>query len=559
MPATIYTRPEAADNGKCRKCCIMALFITLSVITLAVYLQTGGHQFVYDDEPYVKNNIHVSNGITGDNIIWAFTSVEQANWHPLTWISHMVDVQVYGMDPKGHHLTNVLIHTISSLLLFYLLLRCTGSAWQSSFVAALFALHPMHVESVAWVAERKDVLSAFFGFLSLAFYCHYVSEKKLLPYLLSLFTFILGLLSKPMLVTLPVIMLIVDNWPLNRHHRDKHERKLQTDSRVVVQFIFYLKEKIPFFICSLVSGGITIYAQHRGGAMSSLSIIPLHLRFENALIAYVKYSMKTFWPQDLAVFYPMPSTYPFWQVISSLFLLLMVSVIAILLKRQFPYVFAGWLWFIITLMPVIGLIQVGSQSMADRYSYIPHIGIFMITAWGTADLLKFCKHRKVILSFLGGFVIIAAIMLTWQQLSYWRDNITLYRHALNVTSNNTTMHYNLGSVLAEKGDIRGAIIEYREALRIRPDDTDVLNNLGVALDLSGDFDGAISEYQKALRINAGSADVLNNLGLAFANKGLFDTAIQKYQEALRINPYYSDAYNNMKRARKMKMQLESKE
>lgn len=342
---------------------IAFLCLSLIAITLAVYIQVGNHQFLnYDDKAFITDNPHVVNGITGENTIWAFTSVYTANWHPITWLSHMADVQIYGMNPRGHHITNVAIHTTSALLLFLLFLRLTGALWQSLFVAALFALHPLHVESVAWVAERKDVLSALFWFLTIFSYSEYVAKRKTSLYVLTLFFFVLGLMSKPMLVTLPIVLLLIDFWPLNRFHHGENKFRL----RPLANVAFLIIEKIPLFFCSFVIGIITIYAQDNSGAIRSLQEIPFRLRFENILISYVKYIGKTLWPHDLAVLYPYPTIIPLWQVISSLLILLFLTVVAIWIGRRHPFFAVGWFWFLITMIPVIGLIQVGAQAMADR-------------------------------------------------------------------------------------------------------------------------------------------------------------------------------------------------
>jgi len=540
-------------------------------------MQVGNHQFLnYDDDDYVTNNPHVSSGLSSQNIAWAFTSVEAANWHPITWLSHMTDVQLYGMNPRGHHLTNVVIHTVSTLFLFLLLFRLTGALWQSLFVAALFALHPLHVESVAWVAERKDVLSTLFWFLTLLFYAAYTTKRKPALYILALFSFILGLMSKPMLVTLPVVMLLMDFWPLGRY---RHEEQKQGLHQLFGRAITLIKEKIPFFACSLLSALITVYAQQKGGTIATLTKVSFRLRSENALIAYVKYIGKTVWPHDLAVIYPFPSSIALWQVIGSLFILLLLTAVAIRAGRRHPYFAVGWFWFLITLVPVIGLIQVGSQSMADRYSYIPVIGLFIMAAWGVPDLTKGLRHRQGILALLAGVVVFASSVLTWQQLGYWRDSISLYQHtlrvtnnnyiininmgvalqakgdldaaiqqyheALRITPNNYSAHSNLGGVLQAKGDFNAAIQEYQEALRINPNDTLAHNNMGVVLQAKGDPNAAIQEFQETLRINPNYAEAHYNLGGAFANKGYLDAAIQEYQQVLRINPNDKDARNNL--------------
>ena len=526
--------------------CRVLMCMVLIIVTFAVYVRAGNHQFLdYDDNEYVTSNPHVASGITGNNVLWAFTSVYASNWHPITWLSHMADVQFYGMNPRGHHLTNVVIHTATSLLLLLFLLRVTGSLWKGSFVAFLFALHPLHVESVAWVAERKDVLSALFWFLTLLFYSEYVAKLKPSLYFLSLFSFVLGLMSKPMLVTLPIVMLLMDFWPLERYRRNEREQGL---NHHLARGTSLIKEKIPFFACSLLSAAITAYAQNSTGAMKSFDEMPLGLRIENALIAYVKYIGKTLWPHDMAVLYPISLSFPHWQVIGSLCVLLAVSAVTIWTRRRHPYLAVGWFWFLVTLVPVIGLIQVGIQSMADRYSYIPLTGLFIMIAWGVPDLLRDLRHRKAVLALLAGTVIIASATLTWRQLGYWQDNISLFRHTLHVTTGNYLIQNNLGLSLAKKGELDAAIQHYSEALRINPDYTDAHNNLGIALADKGDLDAAIQEYQEAIRIDPTYPKAHNNLGFALANKGDLDEAIQEYQEALRINPNYSKAHYNLENA-----------
>ncbi|MEI6702168.1 MAG: tetratricopeptide repeat protein [Deltaproteobacteria bacterium] len=520
----------------------------LIVVTLAIYLPAVNHEFIsFDDPSYVTKNSHVSSGITVNTVKWAITSIDEANWHPITWLSHMTDVELYGMNPRGHHLNSIIIHTISAVLLLLLLYRLTGSLWHSSFVATLFALHPLHVESVAWVAERKDLLSAFFWFLTLLLYSEYVKKPRevisgnssLIPhpssvlYILALVSFVLGLMSKPMLVTLPIVLLLMDFWPLDRY---RHDEKEQAPPRRTDRVLALIKEKIPFFACSLFSGIITIYAQHKGGATRTLDEIPFILRAENALIAYIKYIFKTIWPHDLAVLYPMPSAFPLWQVIGSLLVLIIVSVFAMMVGRRFPYIPVGWFWFLITLIPVIGLLQVGVQSMADRYSYIPSIGLYIMAAWGTSDLTRGLQQQKNILALTAGVVILVSAALTWRQLGYWRESISLYRHTLQVTTGNYLINNNLGLDLAEKGDLDAAIKAYQESLRIKPDYSKAHYNLGVALAEKGDLDAAIKEFRAAILIEPNYMKAHSNLGLALGKKGDLDSAIREYKTALQITP-----------------------
>ena len=513
---------------------IILISIGLVILISAVYLQVGNHQFIgFDDDAYVTKNIHVAGGLNVNNIIWAFTSFEEGNWHPVTWVSHMADVQLYGMAPRGHHLTSVAIHTFSSLLLLFLLARVTGAIWQSSFVAALFALHPLHVESVAWVAERKDVLSALFWFLTLLLYSEYAAKHKTLLYVLSLLSFVLGLMSKPMLVTLPVVMLLMDLWPLDRYKDQPQEPGLP---HISDQGISLIKEKLPFFACSLISGVVTLYAQHNGGATSSLATVPLLFRVENSLVAYLKYLIMTLWPRGLAILYPITMSVPLWQVIGSLLALALTTAVVVRKWRGYPFLAVGWLWFLVTLAPVIGLIQVGSQAMADRYTYLPSIGLFITAAWGVPMLTKGLRHQAAILVLLASLVVGASALATWHQLGYWRDSISLFQHTLQVTSDNYVINANLGGALSEQGDLDGAIQRFNEALRINPAFATAHYNLGVTLVDKGDLDGAIQHYHAALRLNSNDPKTHYSLGVALVREGDVDGAIREYQAALRISP-----------------------
>lgn len=522
---------------------LILVCMALVAVTVAVFMQAGNFQFLnLDDNLYVTNNPHVASGITVKNIMWAFTTFDYSYWHPITWLSHMADVQLYGMNPRGHHLTNVGIHAVSSVLLLLLLRRLTGAFWQSSFVAALFALHPMHVESVAWVAERKDVLSAFFCFLTLFFYAEFTTKRRAALYVLSLCSFLFGLMSKSMLVTLPVAMLLLDVWPLGRFRvGENYHGSYQHCMRLTA----LIKEKIPFFVCSLLSGLVTIYGQYKFGAMDTLQVFPLRLRIENALVAYVKYLVKTLWPHDLAVFYPFPASIPLWQVFSSFCVLFLISAAVIRVGRRSPYAAVGWFLFLIILVPVIGLTQVGNQSMADRFSYIPGIGLFIVVAWGVSDMTVGLRHRKKILTFLAGTVIVVFTVLTWKQLGYWQDSVSLYRHSLQVTSGNNFIYGNLGAALIQKGDLDAAIQTQREALRLSPYFVDAHHNLGIALAEKGELDAAILEYYAALRINPRDPKLHFNLAIALVGKGDKDAAIKEFQEVLRIRPDDIGAHSNL--------------
>ena len=396
----------------------------------------------------------------------------------------------------------------------------------------MFALHPLHVESVAWVAERKDVLSGLFCFLTLLLYSEYVVTRKSVIYTLSVLSFVLGLMAKPMLVTLPIVMLLVDFWPLGRYRHVSPANGLPKHS---CRIIVLVKEKIPFFVCSLLSGIVTICAQHAGGAVVSLSTVAFHDRIGNALVSYVKYVGKTFYPQDLAVFYPYTSISR-WEAAGSMIILAALSTIIARTRHRYPYLAMGWLWFIITLLPVIGLLQVGIQSMADRYTYIPVVGLFIMAAWGGADMTNGLRYRKAILGILASAALIVATILTCGQLGYWRDNLTLYRHTLQITDNNYFVTYNLGVALADKGDMDSAIEAYRTTLRIYPNFYMANHAMGIVFMVKGQLDEAIKEFRLALRTNPDYAVAHYSLGLALAGEGSRDAAIYEYREALRINP-----------------------
>ncbi len=385
--------------------------LLMIVVTFAVYWQVGGYQFVnFDDGKYIFENPHVRPGLTADGFIWAFTSTYASNWHPLTWLSHMLDVQLFGLDPGPHHLVNVLFHSINTVLLFLLLLRMTGAYWQSVFVAALFALHPLHVESVAWVAERKDVLSAFFWMVTLLLYAWYVKRPGPTRYLLTLCSFALGLMAKPMLVTLPIVLLLLDYWPLGRLQFGQAGLLTRKEPASAAQKRFpwsLLWEKAPFFALTAASSIVTIYAQHKGGAMSSIKVVPITFRFINALWAYVLYLAKMVWPVDLAVLYPLPITLTIAQGLFAGAFLGGVSFLVIRSAKRHPYFLVGWLWYLVTLVPVIGLVQVGSQSMADRYTYLPLIGIFIMLAWGMRIAAGNDRVRRAAVSAVAIILLIA--------------------------------------------------------------------------------------------------------------------------------------------------------
>jgi Flp pilus assembly protein TadD len=545
----------------------VCLCLLLVAVTLVVYWPVTRYDFVnYDDPDYFSSNPHVQAGLTPGNMVWAFCTGYASNWHPLTWLSLMLDRELSGPGPAGPHFTNLVFHAANAVLLFLLLWRLTAATWRSAFVAALFALHPLHVESVAWISERKDVLSTFFGLLALVFYTRYAQKRSgvepsapgfaapesrassatteslaldprrsTLDYYLTLFFFALGLMSKPMLVTLPFLMLLLDYWPLERF-------KVQ-GSRFKVQSL--VLEKIPFFVLSAISCVVTFIAQQKGGAVTRLARIPMTGRIENSFVSYVRYLDKTLWPASLANPYPHPGHWEFSLVIYSVALVAGLSAIAVLFARRFPFFFTGWFWFIGTLVPVIGLVQVGVQSMADRYTYIPLIGLFIIFVWGLAETGMSRQVPKTLIAVLTVMVLVVSALQTRNQLSYWRDNETLFRHTLAVTKDNYIAYSNLGAWLAKRGRTTEALHCFVKAFRINPNDSDVLYNLGNALTRLGDPEGAVHAYRRALELTPDHADILNNLGFALADKEQYADATACFEKALQLDPNYADAHNNL--------------
>ena len=522
---------------------ISLLFV---IIILIVYWQVRNFEFtIYDDGVYVYENHHIQDGLSINSIIWAFKSMYAANWHPLTWMSHMADISLYGMNPGQHHLTNVILHIINTLLIFYLFTHIAGSLWSACFIAALFALHPLHVESVAWVSERKDLLSALWGLLTLISYVRYVKQLKLKWYLLALIFFTASLMSKPMLVTLPIILLLWDHWPLKRFSFYSSSIRNELNAVSIWRLIL---EKIPFFLLTASSGIVTIIAQKSGGAVASLDIFTLDIRIGNAIVSYSQYIGKMFWPCGLAVFYPHPGKLPLWQIIGAFLLLMVISVSVIRYGEKHPYLMIGWLWYLIMLVPVIGLVQVGSQAMADRYTYLPLAGLFIMITWGTPELLSRLQHSKVVLGSFAIATICILALITWIQVSYWKNDSTLFQHALDVTQNNYLAHNNLGLALARKGKLSEAVFQYSKSLHIKPSQKRVHNNWGIALAKQGKPDEAITHFHSALHIDHSFKDAHNNLGFVLAGQGKLDKAIEHYHLALRKDKSFTRARNNLAHA-----------
>jgi len=514
--------------------------LLLILVTTAAYWQVQRFNFInYDDNEYVYENLHIQNGVTFDSIIWAFTHAHSNNWHPLTWLSHILDWQMFGLWAGGHHLTSLFFHIVNSLLLFFVFRKMTGNLWQSAFVAAIFALHPLHVQSVAWVSERKDVLSAFFWMLTLWAYVRYVRRPGWPGFMLVLVFYISGLMSKSMVITLPFVLMLLDYWPLNRLQINESGKNLH------VKIAGLLREKIPLFILTAASAGITIIVQHQSGALKSFDVIPATDRLANALISYVNYIIKFVYPVKLAIFYPYPDGIPGWKIAASIVILTAISLTAIKLMRRKPWFIVGWFWFIGTLIPVIGLVQVGMQSMADRYMYLPMIGLIIPVAWGIPELLCRWHYKKTILSVSAGCVIIIFFWNTRTQLAYWTDTYTLFNRALAVTENNFFAYNVMGHELARKGDYKTAEKYLQNVLRLKPDDIDAMKGLGQLAYQSKDDDQAVHYYSKALSINPSDPEIYNKLGVVFFSKDMLEQAREKFETAVRLNPQFDEAYYNL--------------
>ncbi|GFO70418.1 O-GlcNAc transferase [Geomonas limicola] len=517
----------------------MLLCVVLTLVTMIVFLQTATHQFInFDDPGYVTSNTAVKGGLSAAGLAWAFTSTAMSNWHPLTWLSHMIDVQFFGLDPRWHHLTSVFLHAVTVVVLFMLLEGMTGALWQSFFVALLFAVHPLHVESVAWVAERKDVLSCLFGLISLSCYVRYVKTPGARWYLASLLLFVASLMSKPMLVTLPLVMLLLDYWPLDRYGCDP-------STNATLPVLRLAREKIPFFVFSALSSAITVYSQHKGGAMATLDKVPVTARIENALIAWVKYIFLMVWPQDLAILYPFPKHLVLWQAAAAGIVLVIISTAVVRYRRRFPYLLTGWFWYFITLLPVIGLVTVGGQSMADRYTYFPLIGLFVACCWLIPDLMQGWQHRQVVLAVLAPLVFSLLTAVTWRQLGYWKDDFSLFRHTLEVTSDNYLILNNYGIALDAKGNHAEAFRYFNEAVQVNPRSAMAYSNLGSVSLGWGKLDDAVQNYTKALEINPNHLQARAGMGKTLAALGRFDEAVWQFQEALKIDPSLTAAHQNL--------------
>jgi tetratricopeptide (TPR) repeat protein len=557
------------------------ILLALGAITFGIYAQMIGHQFIALDDPtYIRENPMVNRGLTPAGLTWAFTTFYAANWHPLTWIAHMIDSQLFGMNAGGHLLVNAVIHVANTLLLFWLLLGTTRARWPSALVAALFALHPLHVESVAWAAERKDTLSTFFGLFSLIAYTYYVKTGSRKWYAWTALALALGLLAKPMLVTWPFVMLLLDYWPLRRlaDAASKKYRRGAAHREAAIGITSLVREKLPLFPIVAASAVITFVAQSHDRAVRTFADAPVALRLSNALVSYAKYLLLTFWPNDLAVYYPFAGI-PAWQIIGAAFLLIGITVFCVSQRRIRPYLMVGWLWFLGTLVPVIGIVQVGGQIMADRYFYIPSIGLFIALVFGLADIAKRWRVAPALSAGIAGGILVILAMLTNAQIQRWRDSFTLFEHTLAVTPPNLRIEHNLGVAFgasdrydeaaahfekalqidpnfydglvamgvtrAHQGRLPEAIEYFRAAIHSQPDVPKARVQLAHALWKQNRDQAALEEMLRASQLASKDADIRADLGLALGLAGRIPEAIEQLHEALRLNPNCAEAHNNL--------------
>ena len=591
----------------------------LLLATIAIYWPATRGDFVnYDDDLHVTANAQVQKGLTWESVKWALLTPVNCIWHPVTVLSHMVDCQLFGLNPWGHHLTSVLLHAVNTMLLFLFLWGLTGALWRSVLAAALFGWHPLHVESVAWVSERKDVLSGLFGLLSLIAYARYaqrqravisnpwsvisrqsagvaagdnrtrttayrllITDHRLLFYLLSLFFLALGLMSKPMLVTLPFVMLLLDYWPLRRiqNAECRKQNEAGTGTQPISRFTFHLPllfEKIPFFFLVALASVVTFVVQRHTGALDAGESLPLGARAGNALISYGRYLGKLFWPAELAVVYPHPGQWPLEKVLLAGAVILGISVLFWAARRRYPCLLMGWLWYCGTLVPVSQIIQTGSHAMADRYTYLPSLGVVILAVWGAYELMQgkaaggvereereereergsvghalarstlhASRSTPILLSVAGGVAVFACLAMTRQQIGYWHDSEALFRHALAVTENNDGAHNGLGIALDQKGQMDGAIRQFEEAIRLKPRYSSAYCNLGIALNKNGQVDEAIREFREAIRLKPNQVGAHYGLGIVLNRKGQMEEAIRQLEEAIRLKPDYAEAHNEL--------------
>lgn len=536
----IESAPAAKPQGAFSK---LLVCLCLALVTVAIYAPVYHYQFVnLDDDKYITGDADVVRGFTFEGLGRAFTHFHFCNWHPVTTLSQMLDCQLWGPDAGGHHLTNVFFHTVNAVLLFLVLGNMTGATWRSALVAALFAWHPLHVESVAWISDRKDLLSAFFLMLTLGSYTWYVRRPQWHRYLLALTCYTLGLMSKATLVPLPLLLLLLDYWPLGRLSFGGSTGLSRETPRPLPVLI---REKLPFCALAGVFSVVAFFAQQSGGALSSLEKLSFSNRLANALLNYVVYILKTLWPTDLAIPYPIHLDLSLWKVLGSGLAIVLTTTLIVRARRRSVFLAVGWFWYLIALLPVIGLVQVGMQTMADRYTYVPSVGIFIAVVWGMGEALTRWRLPKTLAVLGAALVLVTCMILTRNQLSYWQDSETLLRHTIAATKNNAFACYDLGCYLESKGQIPEAMENYRLAVRISPNYAKSLNNIGKILTDEAHFDEAMEYFNRALRINPDYPAALNNLGAALAGKRQFTEAMTMYEKALRLDPNFVHARHNL--------------
>ena len=554
----------------------LIVYVVITIVTLAVFWQVSRYNFInFDDNMYVTSNQYVQYGKTPHGLLWAFdiASMKQTGlWNPLVWLSYMFDYRTYGLYAGGYHLTNLIFHILSALLLFWLFHRMTGAIWKSAFVAIFFAIHPLHVESVAWISERKDVLSVFLGLLTLCLYVYYTEKPVIKRYLIVLFCFACALMSKPTVVILPISMILLDYWPLDRILSWKMVTNRQNvtsgftipgKEKIIPAFLYnkssenrfgeiipswQLREKTPFFILSMIMLIMTFYPKDNPYAFDlDLQQSPLLPRLANAPVAFLSYLGKTFWPLDLAVFYPFPEHILFWQVSAACLLILLISVAVVVTMKRLPYLFVGWWWYAITIAPVMGIIQISiaaPYAMADRYHYLSSIGLAVIMAWGLPALMSREALRKKIVFPTGIMFLSIMACLSWIQCSYWQDNFTLFRHAITATKNNYLAHGNFARELAQRGKYEEAIAHYNRSILIHSHRASPYYDRGTIYGKHGQYQQAIEDLNQALRLNPNFIKAYNNRGIVYAEMGIYQKALSDFNEAIRLKPDYADAHNN---------------
>jgi tetratricopeptide (TPR) repeat protein len=531
---------------------VLVIYALLALAIVVAFEPLRHNDFVsYDDYSYVTQNSHITGGVRWQSVLWALTNPHYHMWHPLTSLSHMLDCQLFGLKPFRHHLTSLLIHIGSTLLLFWLLKKTTGAIWPSVFVAAAFGLHPLQVESVAWAAERKNVMSGLFWMLTIAAYIRYAARPGIGRYLFVFFVFALCIMTKPTVVTLPFVLLLLDYWPLDRIQGGSKVTKIAPTSKSEARYQKssirrLIAEKVPLFGLSVLLSVITFIVQKKGGAVLEMERLPLSWRIANAIVSYIRYLGKMTYPRDLAVFYPHPANrLPSWQVIVCFVALAAVSAVVIYAASRRRYLMAGWLWYLGTLVPVIGLVQSGSQAMADRYAYLPLIGIYIMLAWGAAEITGRWQYRKIAAGILMTILCAAMIILTRTQMGYWKDNLTLFKHTLAVTEDNTIMLNSFGCALSENNQDDEAIAKFKQTLRINPNFYLARHNLGKVFFKQGKFSEAIVSFNEALRVRQDLPDVYYYLGMAYARSGKPELAVSNYNKALHLKPDYPETHYRM--------------